>query len=501
MKRFNILLGMVMVLSMSSCDFLKEDPKTFMTPEMYYENEDQMQDAVNGMYPPVFAAYTDGIIAPNHNTFIMLETITGYHKRTHPFSSDILGYNLPLTDDNPLLGNNWNEMYTAIARANSVIKGITESKAEVDESVKAKFLGEAHFIRAYSYFFLVQLYGPVPMPLTPTTGKADIVTELTNIAGIYEQILADLTEAETLMADLPWHTGDGHVSKGAVKSLLAKVYLTMAGYPLQDTAKYEMAYAKAKEVRDSGAYSLYSNPTDIAVSGNRNKKEAIFTSQYKRVADWRSPMHCWFLPFYDGSNNEEFANNQSFGGALVPSSTFINTYEPGDKRAEEKQYFYNSYNGIEFPQPFVYKYFDEAALAENISDVAMPLMRYSDILLVMAEAKCAGGTTSDADAIQAYYDVRNRYSSLAKPASISFNDVYLERVWELCFEDQAWFDMLRTRKTMNANGNVVDMIGYTPFEHPGVAFTEEDLLFPYPVAEKRLNSNLSGLSVAQRLAL
>ena len=131
----------------------------------------------------------------------------------------------------------------------------------------------------------------------------------------------------------------------------------------------------------------------------------------------------------------------------------------------------------------------------------MPLLRYSDILLVMAEAKCAGGSTSDADAIQAYYDVRNRYSSMAKPASISFNDVYLERIWELCFEDQAWFDMLRTRKTMNANGNVVDMIGYTPFEHPGVAFTEEDLLFPYPVAEKRLNSNLSGLSVAQRLAL
>ena len=501
MKKFNILLGMMMVLSMYSCDFLKEDPKTFMTPDMYYETEDQMQDAVNGMYPPVFAAYTDGLVAPNHTTFIMLETITGYHKRTHPFDSGILGYNLPLTDANALLGNNWNEMYTAIGRANNVIKGVTESKAEVDESTRAKFLGEAHFIRAYCYFFLVQLYGPVPMPLTPTTGKSDIVTELTNISGVYTQIIDDLTEAETLMEDMAWHTGDGHVSKGAVKSLLAKVYLTMAGYPLQDAAKYDLAYAKAKEVYESGAYSLYSNPTDIAASGNRNKKEAIFTSQYKHDKDWSSPLHCLFLPYYDGSSNESFAANQAFGGAIVPSSTFINTYESGDKRAEEKQYFYNSYDGITFPQPFVYKYFDESALDENISDVAIPLLRYSDILLVMAEAKCAGGTTTDPDAIQAYYDVRSRYFPMAMPSSISFNDVYLERTWELCFEDQAWFDMIRTRKAMNATGNVVDMIGFTPFEHPGVAFTEDCLLFPYPVAEKRLNANLSGLTVAQRLAL
>ena len=501
MNKLNLLLGMVTVLSMYSCNFLQEDPKTFMTPDMYYETADQMQDAVNGMYPPVFAAYTDGLVAPNHNTFIMLETITGYHKRTYPFDSGILGYNLPLTDANALLGNNWNEMYTAISRANNVLEGIANSDADVDEGTRSKFLGEAYFIRAYCYFFLVQLYGPVPVPTKPTTGKADIVTELTGIAGVYQRIIDDLTEAETLMEGQPWHTGDGHVSKGAVKSLLAKVYLTMAGYPLQDASKYEMAYAKAKEVRDSGAYSLYANPTDISASANRNKKEAIFTSQYKRVSEWSSPVHCWFLPFYEGSSNEVFANNQAHGGALVPSSTFINTYEAGDKRADEQQYFYNSYNGINFPQPFVFKYFDEAALAENISDVALPLLRYSDILLVMAEAKCAGGTTTDADAIQAYYDVRNRYASLPKPTSLSFNDVYLERIWELCFEDQAWFDMLRTRKTMNATGNVVDMIGYAPFEHPGVTFTEDCLLFPYPVAEKRLNSHLSGLTVAQRLAL
>ena len=65
-----------------------------------------------------------------------------------------------------------------------------------------------------------------------------------------------------------------------------------------------------------------------------------------------------------------------------------------------------------------------------------------------------------------------------------------------------WFDMLRTRKIFNvSNGRVVDMLGFTPQEHPGVPFTEDCLLFPYPVAEKRLNENIASITVAQRLAL
>jgi hypothetical protein len=130
------------------------------------------------------------------------------------------------------------------------------------------------------------------------------------------------------------------------------------------------------------------------------------------------------------------------------------------------------------------------------------MLRYSDILLVLAEAACAGGTTSDPDAINAYYQVHNRWCPIPKPSSISFDDVYKERVWELCFEGKNWFDMLRTHKMLNvSNGRVVDMIGFTPQEHPGFPFTEENLLFPYPVAEKRLNANLQNITVAERLAL
>lgn len=487
------------LLSAGCTKFLTEEPKTFLSPENYYVSEAQMQDAINGLYPRVVAAYMDGLVAPNHTTFIMLETLTGYHKRSHAYDSRTLGYNLPLADDNGLLDNNWNDMYQAISRANYAIEGIENSTSDVPEATKSKFLGEAHFIRAYSLFFLVQCYGPIPVPTAPVKGKSDIVTELTPISGVYQQILDDLTQAESLLT--VWNPGDGHVGLGAVKALLAKVHLAMAGYPLKQTDHYGQAVTKAKEVIGSGAFSLYTDVRDLADPAKRNKEEAIYTAQYNKT-NGGSPMHTIFLPYYAGWDAEQFAENQAFGGAIVPSQTFINSYEDGDKRAMEKGWYYNSYNGVDFPQPFIYKYFDTDAVTSNTCDVQFPMIRYSDILLVLAEAACAGGSTSDAAAIDAYYQVRNRWCPMVKPSSISFEDVYKERVWELCFEGQNWFDMLRTRKVFNvSNKRVVDMIGFTPQEHPGVPFTEDCLLFPYPVAEKRLNENIASITVAQRLAL
>ena len=111
----------------------------------------------------------------------------------------------------------------------------------------------------------------------------------------------------------------------------------------------------------------------------------------------------------------------------------------------------------------------------------------------MAEAKAMvdGGSTTDSDAIEAYWQVRHRaMPDESKPASLDFDTVYKERIWELCFETQTWFDMLRTRKALNtSNGKVVDLIGLRTPGHEA-AFAEKDLLYPYPLREKRLNPNL-----------
>lgn len=125
-----------------------------------------------------------------------------------------------------------------------------------------------------------------------------------------------------------------------------------------------------------------------------------------------------------------------------------------------------------------------------------PLLRYADLLLVMAEAKAQadGGSTTDRDAVDAYWMVRGRaLPEASKPGSVTFEEVYRERLWELCFESQTWFDLLRTRKILNVTtGEVVNLIGYeAPGHNEGCRFEEEDLLFPYPLREKRLNPNLT----------
>jgi len=490
------------MLSISSCTkFLTEDPKTFYSSETYFSNEEQMQSAINALYSPVSSMYNDGIVAPNHNTFILLETITGYHKRNHPFDSQILGYTLPLTDDNPLCSNNWNAAYYLIGCCNTAIKGITDHKSAVSEEVSNRLLGEAYFMRAYAYFFLVRLYGPVPMPLNPTTGKSDIVTDLSSINVVYDQVVSDLTTAETLMNGLAWNTENGHISKGAVKSLLSQVYLAMAGYPLLKSDCYKKAYDKASEVVKSGAFSLFDSINDIAVASNQNHKESIFCSQNDTELAG-SGLHTLMLPYYDGWSENQFAENQQMGGAIVPSKQFIGSYAEGDKRAEENGYFYNGYGLVEFPQPFIYKYFDSAAVTTGKSAIPLYYIRYSDILLTLAEAACAGKTTSDAAAINAYYQVHHRACPAdPKPTSLSFDTIYKERVWELCFEAKNWFDIVRTHKIFDVKkGKIVDVIGFTPEEHPNFPFSEQDMLFPYPKDEKRLNPKLS-LTYEQRMAL
>ncbi|MCD8166491.1 MAG: RagB/SusD family nutrient uptake outer membrane protein [Bacteroides sp.] len=148
---------------------------------------------------------------------------------------------------------------------------------------------------------------------------------------------------------------------------------------------------------------------------------------------------------------------------------------------------------VDLGRLYIYKYWDQEAAETGKSGADFTLLRYADVLLMMAEAKANadGGTTTDADAIEAYYLVRNRaLPEEEKPTSITVDKVLQERFWELAFENQTWYDMARTRKALHAvTGQIVNLIGYQTPSHTA-PFTEASLLLPYPIREKRLNPNL-----------
>lgn len=500
MKRIYLnICGLVaLVVMATSCDaFLEEKPKTFLTPDLYFQNEGQVVAAVDGLYTFLDDIF-DGDIEPGSQTFIFMEYLSGYGERLRGSGTQDLSQanNLTVADNNGYVQRFWETGYKAIENCNSIIEGV-ESIGDgiLSEDRKNELLGEVYFMRAYYYFNLVRLYGPIPLKLTSTSDLSNVEIALTSIEGVYTQIDLDLTKAGELMDKSAWANANGRVAKGAVKSLHAKVYLTMAGYPLQKgTEFYQKAYAKAHEVYESRAFSLFDTYEELRTKENTG--EHIWSIQ-READNAGSPVHGNMLPY--PAPAKAISANATYGGALVPTLLFYNSYPAGDKRTEEHAFYYSEHQAldglgiVQFGRPYLYRYWDDEAASTGKSGANYTLLRYADVLLMMAEAKAQadGGTTTDVDAIDAYYAVRNRaLPAETKPSSINVNDVLKERFWELCFEGQTWYDMLRTRKAFHVvTGQIVPMIGYQTPGH-GAAFKEADLLLPYPIREKRLNPNL-----------
>lgn len=507
MKR-NILFTLIcgLGLMMTSCtDFLTEKPKSFLSPDNYFNTEKQMEAAMNGLYSHLSGIFNSEVEV-NSSYYNFIEYMGGYTVRPRSATTQTFMQARTLTvkeDNNAALGI-WQYNYIAIENCNSVIAGI-EAAAEgvASDEVKNRFLGEAYALRAYYYFNLVRLFGPIPYKTVPTTELESAQMPLTSIEDVYAGIEDDLLTADEYMAGSPWQPGNGHIGRAGIKALLAKVQLTMAGYPLNKGSEYyNKAYATAKSLYDAGGASLFASYADLRNQANENSGEFLLSIQ--READKAgSPMHNAILPY--PRTNPEISANADFGGGIASCLSFYNSYAENDSRRNNQEFFFwdvKSKDGKSdvaldvSEHMYVYKFWNSDTVSSGKDGMDHALLRYADVLLILAEAKAMadGGTTSDATAVDAYWKVRSRAvgTTESKPASISFETVYKERMWELCFENQALYDLLRTRKAFDTDrGQIVDLIGFhSPGHDEGVKWAEDDLLLPYPIREKRLNPNL-----------
>lgn len=237
MKRLIITVAssLAVALIAGSCNaFLEENFKTALSPKYYFKTEQQIVAGVNGLYTFVDDLF-EGDVEVGTQNFIFLDYLPGYAIRPRSAGSIYLSQAMSLTvsEENTVIEKLWRSAYTAIENCNGVIAGIESSGVTMDAVTKDKLLGEAYFMRAYHYFNLVRLWGEVPLKTTVTTDLSDVKIPLSSQEDIYGRIEADLVHAADLMAASPWTSTDGRVTRGAVYTLLAKVYLTMAGYPLQ----------------------------------------------------------------------------------------------------------------------------------------------------------------------------------------------------------------------------------------------------------------------------
>ncbi|OJV16855.1 MAG: RagB/SusD family nutrient uptake outer membrane protein [Dyadobacter sp. 50-39] len=484
------LLAMLSLFGATGCsDFLDESDPSNFTEENYFTQPAHARSSVNAIYTPLREPMSSGF---GGGAWMMPEFATGLAGTD--LGQAVNSYfikDLRNTSDNGYGQTYWTQYYKGIAGANlslAKIPGITMDAAEMK-----RVLGEAYFLRAFYYFQLVQMFGNIPLVTQPVNLQSEqLRPAAATQEAVYNQIVEDLKAAEA--SGLPMTENSGKVTLGAVKSLLAKVYLTMAGFPLQKgAAYYDLAAKKAEEVIDSKAFKLFSSYDDLHNPAKKNIEENIFMIQYKTQlipSNWQVSI----IPY-----NKNISAYSDETGGIYATGDFVKSYEANDLRAKEKQFFFTKFTNesdrnkvVDLGGYFIYKHFDNVAQTSSAnSDLNWPVIRYADVLLMYAEASNEVGGPS-AKAYEAVNAIRTR-AELPALTGLT-KDAFREAVWkerwhELCFENITWFDMARLRKAFNVTTKKFDNYVGHKFSY-GPTLTERELLFPIPTAEVRNNTNL-----------
>ncbi len=484
------LLGLFLLGGYSCKKFLTERNKSNFTQESYFTTAKQAESAVDGIYASL-ETFTSSV-GYGERPWVALELIVGhattlgqsyYNKQMISHTADA---------SNPFFSKIWDDCYYGIANANLCIKRIPDIK--MDEAQKSNLLGQAHFLRAFFYFWLVRLYGDVPLITEPINATSpQLYPERSSQDSVYELIVSDLKMAE--QSSLPNIDETGRVSLGAVKSLLAEVYLRMAGYPLQKKEYYEKAAEEAKAVLDNHWYTLFSSYDDLHDNAHKNQGELIFQVQFKTGIS-TNHLCADIIPYMVGISkfHDEF-------GALIPTASYYNSYEPGDLRTKEQEFYFSKYPSISNPSKIVnfgahalYKYFHkESALNTASCDENWTLLRLPEVMLIYAEASNEVSSQPSSYAYEQINAIRKR-ADLSPLSGLSKEQfriaVWKARYHELCYENKAYFDIQRTHKYYDVKNNkFVDVIGFK--DEGGATWNKKYLLWGIPQREIDNNDKLT----------
>jgi hypothetical protein len=495
MKTLRNILIITCVLLTGACKkFLEEKPASFISPDAEISSEKVARALAYGPYQNLQGMLTGQSGSYGGNTWNLMEFMTGKANSDLGQTGFVNFQTLNYNSTSFYFDTWWQQMYLGIGAANLAIQKIpTITAPGLTAEEKTNMVAEARTLRALYYFFLVRMYGAVPKITVPPV-TLDLQVARTPAKQIYDEvIIPDLLEAEK--STLPWKDPSGKVNMGAVKSLLADVYLTYAGAAINGgAAAYAESAKRSLSVIQDGGYGLFTNYTDMINIANKNSGEFIFQVQYAAAVPSNNPLTPLTIP-----NFSKISKYSDEYGSVFPTSQFLASFPAGDKRVAEKQFFYSSYPNINtgatvtFAHPYIYKWFDVTAVTSTAkSDLNYTLYRAADVMLLYAEAsnRAEGAPNSTA---KGYVDqIRNRANlgPIGALGQTAFEEeVWLQRYFELCFENKMWFDMLRTRKVHNdVTGAWDNFVGHkTVFN---AIFTEKQLLFPVPKQEIDVNPKL-----------
>lgn len=489
-----LVLAACILLTGSCKKFLTENPTSFLTPQSSLSSVKVARALANAGYQNLQGLLSGQNGSYGGNTWNLMEFMTGKTNTDLGQTGFINFENLSYNNTSFYVDTWWQQLYQGVGATNLAIQKIPGiSSAVLPDTAKANLLAEVHTLRAFYYFYLVRMYGAVPS-VTTVPASLNLNLPRTPAKDIYDKIIIpDLLLAE--QSTLPWKDPSGKVTMGAIKAILADVYLTYAGAAINGGAQYYAESAKRSlQLIQNGGYTLFPQYTDMIKPINKNSGEFIFQIQYAASVPSTNPLTPLTIPNYSGISlySDEY-------GSVYPTPQFIASFPAGDKRVQEKQFVFRNYKSaktgqlVTFKGPYIYKFFDSLAVNSTVkSDLNYTLYRLADVYLMYAEASNRAEGAPNANAISYVNAIRAR-AQLAPIGVLSQTafeqEVWLERYFELCFENKMWFDMLRTRKVHNdITGNWDDFVGHTTVFK--ATFTAKQLLFPLPKQETDVNPKL-----------
>jgi starch-binding outer membrane protein, SusD/RagB family len=410
--------------------------------------------------------------------------------------------NMAITQSNQYIFKGWGSLYQVVADANSIIANLPVNST-LDSATVTTAVGEARFMRAAAYFYLVRLYGAVPIVENISANIFKYQLPRNTVGDVYKFIISDLKYAES---HLPvTKSTPARVTSGSAKALLAKIYLTQKDYT--DAA------AKAWEVISHESiygYSLLPNFADLFFTKNNNNNETLFSLQWVASNATGSYGTGNVTQAYCAPYGQGLTGSTDGWGSFRPSINLQQEVEPGDLRRKPTYmltkdtfpellqasggYVYPG-NGISTTNASVKKYvvgdYADNSATGGVYFMSISLntymIRYSDVLLTYAEAILGANTsTTDPTALLEFNRVRKR-AGLPGKTSLTIMDILHERRVEFAFEGQYWYDLLRLpqattlgilanqeRGTMNSTG-VISSFKISP--------TAADLVMPIPQAD------------------
>lgn len=476
-------LALLMGLTSVSCnDFLDEKYYGKVFPETYPASVDNMEALVTGLYAKANEMYFSTKMYTVCFGGDDVTTLAGGNKASFLEFDIFTGQ-----DNNSNIKDIWKYNYDVVKQSNNIILTIdnitsTTLTDKLLQAFKNRSLGQAYFLRALAYFNLVRTFGQIPLI---TTLDADYNAQKASFEDLYGLMLSDLKQAEALLSakyadagnltELESSTAYSRITTGAAKSLMASVYLNMAGFPLKDASNYAKAAAKAKEVIDNEtAYGYELLPMDELWSWENGWKdkgnaEGVFTCYFHTWSDWTGEgtngnMHAVGLAPSElsGGWDDAFAEikfYKEFPEGPRKEATFITRCVNKDG-AEVKDY--TQFNS---KHPHYKKYAEMEGMDWNNmgnyidwwSCRTIPVIRYAEVLLVYAEAQAMADGTPNAQAYQCLDRVRQRAGLEVAPAGMGGTEfaqsVLTERKWEFAgLEPNArWYDLVRTETVAAAN--------------------------------------------------